>query len=156
MYFGMSLTPSATDAFVSPEGARVELVKKNNKDWFGDAYYFYQDSERENQLLIAPSLTMENQGVTNSFDSVFYTDAILSPDGRWVALPATCWEETCLRIYDVKRQSLHWADRAAMNVSWSTDGRLHAEGDCAAPKVTACGPFESTSANEPWRMQSVK
>lgn len=156
LYFGLLPVDQESDTFVGPEGSRVELVKASQSAQSGDAYYFYQDADREHKLLIARSLTGGNGSVTNPFDSVFYTDAILSPDRRWVALPATCWEDTCLRMYDVKNQSLHWVDHAAMEVSWLPDGRLRAEGGCATPRVVECGPYESISAAEPWKMHQVQ
>lgn len=139
---------------ISIRSARVYIVKNDKNDWYGDVYY---RDKKGNKMFIARSKTVENGLAKRTFDSVFYTQAHLSPDQKWIALEAVCWENDCLEVYDLDAGAIHPAspeDAASQNTQWLSDSRLRLEGDCSYPGAL-CGRYESTDSNKPWELAKV-
>jgi len=137
-----------------PAAARepsVEIVKGGETDWYGNVYY-YDKTGRSS--LIAPSKTVENGMAKETFDSILYTEARLSPNGRWIALEAACWEEDCLQVYDLNTRKLYAANVAAQDTQWLSDGRIRVVGLCSYP-TELCGTYESSSPDTPWQLREM-
>lgn len=153
---------------LEPRGHVVLERGDTEEDWYGDAYYIDGHGAKK---LIARSKTVENGLAPDTFGSVFYTQALLSPNGQRVALGAACWEASCLEVYEVSTGALHRAiastaefqgdsgqmtdvEIGAPDTSWLPDNRLRVAGGCTEP-AELCGTYESVNAEAPWMMQQT-
>ncbi len=112
-------------------------------------------------------------------DGEYYHDSYLSPDGNWIAYTGAAGEGRFLYLYNTQDgqhfgaegphglySETHDGDEWA-KITWLTDKRLRIDDNVcyeyAKPedplneqmKAIPCGPFESVSAAEPWRMKEV-
>lgn len=149
----LSITiPEATIPTLLPtQEATIEVVKQNPEDFYGDVYYTNEFGEKQ---LLTTSITLENTLAATSLDSVFYTDASLSPNGKWAALKAVCWENYCLEIYNLEKNTQNWANYASGETSWLPDNRIRVIGNCEEPE-SLCGTFESIDNISPWNLESI-
>lgn len=137
--------------FVFMQSARVGIVKNDKNDWYGDVYY---RDRKGDKTLIARSRTVDNGLAERIFHSVFYTQAHISPNQKWIALEAACWEDDCLEVYDLATGEIHSANVASPNTRWLQDNRLRLEGDCSYPGAL-CGRYESMDADQPWVLEKI-
>ena len=126
--------------------SEVRMVGNN---WYGDVYY---TNKHNNITQIAQSKTVENGLAETSFDSVFYVESKISPNGEWIVLRASCWEESCVEIYNIKNQRKYQTNIASTQVHWAKDSKLEIVGECKIPSAL-CGIYESKSVNKPWVLE---
>ncbi|PLX28479.1 hypothetical protein C0581_01885 [Candidatus Parcubacteria bacterium] len=119
--------------------------------WYGDVYFVNKEGKG---VLVSTSKSVENGLVTSEFDSIFYIDALLSPDERKIAIVGACWEDDCVSVYDIDTKELHETFVASSQVEWLDDGRLKIVGGCSNP-VDFCGVYESQNSSKPWELEKT-
>lgn len=137
-----------TNVNVAVSQGSIEVVTSGPYD-AGDVFYTDAVGVRAK---IAESKTLENGKAATSFDSEFYSDATFSPDGQYVLLERTCWEDSCHQVYDTATEAMHALTFSGYYLKWMNDGRIETESKCELPGVP-CGVYQSVDADEPWVVQ---
>lgn len=162
---------------------------------YGDVYYVPEEGD---EILIGESFTPGNGKIVSCIDeanpycmrmtsvkggsttcesdgaslcSKEYVDAQVSPDGRFVTLTFTGWEDYghSSEIYDVVTGEYHSVPLVSQGaLVWLPDNRLKREGVCyeKPEEERVNGPYhmnldcdwveESVSADKPWEMKKVE
>ncbi len=134
--------------------AYVELLVDND-NWYGDVWYY--DGEGDS-MLVYKSETVANGYASEYFDEIYLTDALLSPDGRFVVMPATCWETHCAMVYAIEGDAYFWTNIASANYSFTDEGYLRVEDNCEEgvdDPYCLEGDYESYDLDRPWELQLV-
>ncbi|MEQ1849322.1 MAG: hypothetical protein ABL890_01900 [Candidatus Peribacteraceae bacterium] len=130
----------------------VVLNIEESDNWYSDVYYTNKDGVRR---LIAES----KEGVRKEeghlpTGTTRYTDAVLSPNGRYIAMPFDCWEIACLHVYDLETSKMYESNTGNDTVTWLPDGRLEFTRSCQP--MRECGVWRSVSSQTPWLIEAQK